>query len=353
MIKEVRIIELNENKYAVLLIPFKDIYKLVVIDAEDLSIIKTINSWNYSSDGNYIRHTVYIYFNEPQIIYDKSVTSLRREIYMHNLVMGNLNFNGKGTIETVDHINRVGTDNRKCNLRLVNQTQQNLNQHKKTRNIILPDDCEFTTDDIPTNVYFEKDRQRFVFTLHNPVYEYKTTGSKDYTLKDKLEMVKTHISELKKHNPELFKNTCMNGQYDENAVQLINEYNQIIKMSKFECYKDCLIKLQTKDYLHVNTTTLTEEGQQLCESAVVNFGKKTGRKPSTLPKDCGVDWASIPKYCYYTRATSGRSDKFTIDGHPNLFNKIGKNSWSTTGKSTVSTLDKFNELITMYNTLDD
>ena len=48
--------------------------------------------------------------------------------------MNKLTFEGKGQQHTIDHINRIGTDNRKVNLREVTtQTAQNFNQKKRDR----------------------------------------------------------------------------------------------------------------------------------------------------------------------------------------------------------------------------
>jgi hypothetical protein len=77
-------------------------------------------SWHYMAEGNYISNT----YNTDEI---KS-----KQLYLHNFVMDKLTFEGKGTQHTIDHINRIGTDNRKVNLRnLESQTAQNFNQKKE------------------------------------------------------------------------------------------------------------------------------------------------------------------------------------------------------------------------------
>jgi len=42
-------------------------------------------------------------------------------------------FKGKGQIISVDHINRIGSDNRSENLRIVDQTTQNINRDQRKR----------------------------------------------------------------------------------------------------------------------------------------------------------------------------------------------------------------------------
>ena len=65
----------------------------------------------------------------------------------------------KGAHETINHINRIASDNRKENLRLVTQSQQNYNQKIKKTTTNLPDDCGFTWDDIPKTVWYCKPKK--------------------------------------------------------------------------------------------------------------------------------------------------------------------------------------------------
>lgn len=350
MIEECRIVKLNKKQYAVLLIAFNDTFKLAVIDAEDVGIITRIGSWNYSQSGGYLRHTVYVHFNEKQIIYGQTTNKLRREIYMHNLVMGLINFPGKGAIRTVDHINRIGMDNRKANLRFVTQTKQNYNQKKKKRTVNLPEGCGIDSNELPTCVEYQPGSgahgDRFVFYIkknNKKIHTFRSTKSKGKSLRYKLEQVKQHISELKIIKPELFEDRCFNGEYTEEAKVLIDEYNEILKLSQFDCANKFIVNYKTEDYLEDNIIELSEE-EQKCLNKPIQLLSEGRRQDSKLPENFK---AYLPKYCYYTPAKGNRGDKFTIERHPSL----KKRQWSTSGSQKISTNVKYNALIDKYNEL--
>ena len=125
-----------------------------------------------------------------------------------------------------------GMDNRKVNLRLITQTQQNYNTKRRARVTVLPDNCGISTDDIPRNIYYMKPNghhgDRFVVELKglpDGDIEWKSTSSKSISLQEKLNQAKTKLHELYLlHNLH---------QEDENVLKkkLAEEYNKILEMA--------------------------------------------------------------------------------------------------------------------------
>jgi len=120
------IVRLNGDKYD------------FVIDFEDFEKIK-----------DYKWHIVSGYIGSD-IINDNKAKAL----YLHNVIMDKLTFDGKGQKETVDHINRNPMDNRKCNLRILTQGNQNMNQKKKPRKFEYPPEYNLNPEDLPKNITY-------------------------------------------------------------------------------------------------------------------------------------------------------------------------------------------------------
>jgi len=157
-----------------------------VIDRDDSERVKS-RHWHAVTGNKYIGFTV-------------KIGDTRKTLCLHNVIMNRLTFNGKGSTETVDHINRIGLDNRKENLRIVSQSEQNLNQSTKKRTCILPEDCGLTVDDIPKHVWYIKPSglhgDRFGIDLKTEGIKWKTSSSKLLPLSEKLKQAKEKLEEL-------------------------------------------------------------------------------------------------------------------------------------------------------------
>ena len=179
---------LYDNKeYVVGHVTYNDTIVRFVIDREDYPKIKDL-SWHYISNA-YICHNV-------------TIENKQKVLYLHNLIMDRLGHPGKGSTETVDHINRIGLDNRKENLRIITQTEQNLNQKRKSRRIELPTDSGLKASDIPKHIWYVKANgghgDRFAIEMKTENIVWKTTSSKDTTLKEKLQSATEKLQEYYK-----------------------------------------------------------------------------------------------------------------------------------------------------------
>jgi hypothetical protein len=154
---------------------------------------------------------------------------LNKVLYLHNLIMNKLTFEGKGQKETVDHINRNPLDNRKCNLRIVSQTVQNMNQSRRKRRVTFPDGYSIIPDDLPKHVFYVSARGN-----HGDGFcvEFKKDGKKIYnpyirskvlTIEEKLEKIKVLLQQGYELHPEF------NPEYEnENRINLEREFQNII-----------------------------------------------------------------------------------------------------------------------------
>jgi hypothetical protein len=161
-------------------------------------------------------------------------SSKEKSILLHRFILNKLDFPGKGTTISVDHINRNPLDNRKENLRIISQTEQNLNQKKKPRNIVqLPENCGINSDDIPKHVWYIKSNKshgdRFAIEFKTENIIWKTTSSKKVSLLEKLNEAKQKLLEFYKEYPYLDPNNpekvYQENKLNESFEKIIGLYN--------------------------------------------------------------------------------------------------------------------------------
>ena len=204
----------HNKEYTIMKILYQDSYIYSIIDKEDFIKIKDI-TWHYISNG-YVSHTA------PN-------NGKRKELYLHNMVMDRLGFPGKGSKESIDHINRNGLDNRKENLRLVTQSAQNINQKQKERRIELPADSGVTVDEIPKHVWYIKSNgshgERFGIDLKTENVKWKSTSAKNVSLQDKLKAAKEQLQIYYQQFPYLNPN---NEDKNKEMEDLMKSYEEIV-----------------------------------------------------------------------------------------------------------------------------
>jgi hypothetical protein len=332
-----KIVEYNDKEYIVAYALFKNKHILHVFDADDKEKV-CFNSWCYQNDGGYLGRT----------FYTDDEDNNKKTLCLHNLVMNKLTFEGKGQQHTVDHINRVGRDNRKENLRMAtSQSAQNFNTKKRERKIELPEGCDITPDMIPRNVWYIHPNGKHgdgfcieikgVQTLNEGRFTWKSTRSTKVSLKVKLQETKLKLEEIAKNNPEL--QELSNLGNEEKRNELINSFNAILEKSGYpeEVIKANLVELITD----APTQVVINNNEEQMAKTVTDL-HASGKKINKLPLDCGVTPDMVPKYCYYTPANDKSGDRFVVDRHPGLGDK---RQWSTSTSKKVNTITKFESLI--------
>lgn len=191
-----------------------------VIDRDDFDKVKE-RSWHYIASG-------YIGSNYK-------TGGKCKILYLHNLIMDRLTFDGKGTTESVDHINGIGTDNRKANLRICSQSQQNRNTSKRKRTTTkLP--AGIDPDEIPKNIWYIPESgshgERFAIEIKgipdmNDIL-WRSTAAKTVTTHEKLRATIAKRNELYSTIPALRDHE----RESELCKQLLTEYEELIQIYK-------------------------------------------------------------------------------------------------------------------------
>ena len=189
-----------------------------IFDKDDFEKVKD-KTW-YKISSGYISSSI-------------TVDGKKNQILLHRFVMNLLDFPGKGATESVDHINRNPLDNRKENLRIVSQSEQNINQKKKVRNIVqLPEKCGILPDDIPRHIWYVKPNgshgDRFAIEFKTENLTWKSSSSKKLTLQEKLNQAKEKLEELYIHYPYL--NPTINDNV-KHAEILSKSFQDIMELS--------------------------------------------------------------------------------------------------------------------------
>lgn len=158
-----------------------------IIDGTDLSGVKQC-SWHYTPNG----------FVATALL--NPATQKKQEVYMHNFLAK------PAAGEVVQHRNGEGLDNRRANLRLVDEVEA-ATKSSKQRHVELPAQSGLTLDDIPKHIWYVQPngyhRDRFAIELKREGILWKTTSSKKVSLKEKLAAAKEKLEEIYKVYPYL------------------------------------------------------------------------------------------------------------------------------------------------------
>jgi hypothetical protein len=304
-------ISLDDDKYIALF--WNELEEPIVYDV-DMDAELSLQNWHLMKIG-------YVYGDD----------------YMHRCVI-----KCDGNTQTIDHINEIKVDNRKCNLRIATQSEQNSNRVMRKDKLPPPAELlEHGVLQLPKYIRWDNTEQKFIIDKHPRLVQdllqkkrnkpfVSGTKSTKLTVIQKYSDILARLQELDENDNDLESRT----QFKEIKKKLFDEY-QLIKKTILQHNNIEYIPSANKD-----------------NNTIVNAVRNTapGRKTDTaFSEESGIDITDIPKYCYYRKKTDKRGDFFVIDRHPNLETK----TWSTTSSNKVSTKAKFEMLMEKYNELSN
>lgn len=215
--------KINHNNilYAVGKMEYKKNNVPVLLDWNDYNIISKLDKkWSITQQG---------------MVCTKQKDN--RIIYLHDVVM-NIN-NLKNKLENQDksilHINRLGIDNRFCNLMYDSQNKEITKNLNKKKRIINLKGAGIDVDKLPSFVWYLKQNdthgERFMVSIGD--LNWKSSSSKFLSLKYKFEETKKYLRHLRQIRKDLFDEYSMNGDLNYDGKQLIKSYSEICTKGDF------------------------------------------------------------------------------------------------------------------------
>lgn len=256
-------INYNGNNYAVCGLHYNGTKVPIIMDYDIFTKIKKLDkNWHVNDKG--------IVIANHKIIQNGGEVS--KEIYLHDIIL-KLSDNDKS--EPILHINKIGVDNRKCNLMYDNCDKHvTKNIKKKERTIQLPQDSGINSSELPSFVWYLKEDSshgdRFVVDIGDT--KWKSTSSKKVSLRYKLEETKKYLRHLKEVRKDLFENYSMNGDLNNEGKNLTNSFIKIAQKAGFKNLKN-EIDDNTDNYLAEKIMGLTSEEKTLLEMFNPEQGK--------------------------------------------------------------------------------
>lgn len=170
------------------------------IDLADWDLVKQYR-WHYVSNA-YIATSVRVDCSATDCSGAAAAPPKKRELYLHTLLLK------PGPAQTVVHISKNGLDNRRANLKLVEgSAAAAASSTKKKRNVELPPLCGVKPEEIPCHIWYVQangyHRDRFAIEFKTEGILWKSTSSKEVSLREKLEQAKEKLQELYSLYPHL------------------------------------------------------------------------------------------------------------------------------------------------------
>ena len=331
-------VEYKKKKYVVCFVNHGDGLVPFVIDADDKERVLAIKTWYCHQNKNRCKYIIY-----PEMIDGKD-----KRIYLHNFVMNFI----PDKENSVDHINRIGLDNRKDNLRMATVTEQNNNMKKTNRKKSLEEMKKHGIDiaRVPRFITLVKESEHkgdyFAIQInHKSLYE--SSSLADLSLRFKFEQTKRIMRSLMESEPELFEGIKLNWNLSEEGLKLRKRYNKILKYTGVKNIKDYYAQIKCPTFvecLEENLDGLTDREIFLLEDTELrNKRQRTTDSHSLL--ELGITINDLPKYVYYRHTHGYAGSCFLISDHPKLKEKHNKDVWVTSSSKKVSIQEKYQQLL--------
>ena len=328
----------EQKTYVIIQMKFKNNKVPVIIDDEHYEKVHKLNkSWKINDNGFVVStHRV----GEEDV-----------EINLHEVIMAfyNKSNNIDNKQKNIIHLNKLGIDNRKENLLYDTKDKETgKNLKKKKRIIEFPKESGINADNIPSFMWYmspnDSHDERFIIEIGDN--KWKTTSSSKLSLKYKLEEGKKYLRELKDTRPEIFEDNSMNGEFNIEGKKLLKSFYSISREAGFKNLRKITTDNLTNFYLKENTKGLTNFEKELLQNSTFYGQKRSKQLYNQLPKESGIKYSELPKYCSYVPDNDKRGDYFKIEGHPSI-----DYIWKTSHSKKVTIQDKFKELTDFYEKL--
>ena len=237
---------------------------------------------------------------------------------------------------TVDHINEFKLDNRRENLRSATQSEQNANRKARSDKLPPPSELiEAGVTELPKYVRWDNSEKKFVIEKHPALLAQELkkpymsgTKSRKLTVLQKYQDILHKLDELNTQLPDDYL------VFKSNKHKLANEYLTVTNIIRAMYNKEPLPLIDKNPVQPIVPSSKTVKGR---------------RSVLVLPEGCGVNIEDVPKHCYYRKGNDKRGDCFIIERHPGL--PVAKRTWQTTSSKDVTTKQKFDLMMEMYETL--
>jgi hypothetical protein len=328
-------ITFNNNDYIIMKVKHRDWELPILMDYVDGDYIQKVNKEWKSNDKGHIYCT-------------HKMNDISQDVFLHEIIIARKykDNNEKALKKPILHINRINLDNRRENL-VYDISNKNISKNgkKKRRIINLPKNAGFSVSELPTYVWYLKPNdthgERFIIEIDN--LSWKTASSKLLSLKYKFEEAKKYLRELKAEKPELFDEYCMNGEYTKLGKELYDTYYLIVNKAGYDNNEKSQNNI-TDLYLKECLKGLSDD-----EIALLQSKSFYGNQERITRKINNIEFnlKSLPKYCFYKKATENRGDYFIIKGHPKM-----EKDWRTSTSKNISTNDKIKSVLLKIKELE-